>query len=97
MVYLVYMNEPVVTNLRISRDDWLQLKTIAAELGMSVNEYVNYLIRDLSAKREFLPDMKPNQVASRKNAPIWALGDIAKRTKSIPMGKLSSDDMAIYE
>lgn len=91
------MNEPIVTNLRINKHDWLQLKTVAAELGMSVNEYINYLIIDLSAKRELLPDMKLNQAASRQNAPIWALGDIAKRIKRSPMGKLSSDDIAIYE
>lgn len=90
------MNKPFVTNLRINRDDWLQLKTVAAELGMSVNEYINYLIRDLSAKRELLPDTKPNQ-ASRKNAPIWRLGDIAKRIKKAPMGKLSADDTTVYE
>ena len=83
------MNEPVVTNLRINRQDWLQLKAVAAELGMSVNEYVNYLIRDLSAKRELLPDIK--------HAPIWALGDITKRIKPTPMGKLSPDDTVIYE
>lgn len=90
------MSEPIVTNLRISRDDWLQLKTVAAELGMSVNEYINYLIRDLSAKRELLPDIKQDQT-SRKNAPIWSLGDIAKKVKKAPIRKLSADDIAIYE
>lgn len=91
------MTKPIVTNLRINRDDWLQLKTVAAELGMSVNEYINYLIRDLSTKRELSPDMKLNKRFERKNAPIWELGDIAKRIKKTPMGKLSPDDMAIYE
>ena len=91
------MSKPVVTNLRINRNDWLQLKAVAAELGMSVNEYINYLIIDLSAKRELLPDINPNQAISRKTAPIWALGDIAKRIKPTPMGKLSPDDAAIYE
>lgn len=91
------MNKPVITNLRINRHDWLQIKSLAAELGMSVNAYINYLIRDLSAKREFLPDMKPNQAISRKTAPIWGLGDIAKRIKPVPMGKLSTDDEVIYE
>ena len=90
------MNKPVITNLRINKHDWLQIKAVAAEMGMSANAYINYLIRDLSAKREFLPDMKSNQAISRKTAPIWALGDIAKRIKPSPMGKLSSDDAAIY-
>lgn len=91
------MKNTVVTNLRIGRHDWLQLKAVAAELGMSVNEYVNYLIIDLSTKRELLPDIKPNQAILRKNAPIWTLGDIAKKIKPAPIGKLSSDDTAIYE
>jgi len=91
------MSKPIITNLRISKHDWLQLKAIAAELGMSVNEYVNYLIRDLSAKRELLPDMKSTRNISRKAAPIWALGDIAKRIKPTPVGKLSPDDTVIYE
>jgi len=91
------MDKPVITNLRISKHDWLQLKSVAAELGMSVNEYINYLIRDLSAKREFLPDMKTNQAISRKAAPIWELGDMAKKIKPTPMGQLSVDDTVIYE
>lgn len=91
------MNKPVITNLRINKHDWLQIKAVAAELGMSVNAYINYLIRDLSAKREFLPDIKPNQAISRKTAPIWALGDITKRIKPTPIGHLSADDTAIYE
>jgi len=91
------MNKPVITNLRINRHDWLQAKAVAAELGMSVNEYINYLIRDLSAKRELLPNMRFNQAISRKTAPIWALGDISKRIKPTPMDKLSADDAVIYE
>ena len=90
------MNEPVITNLRINKHDWLQLKAVAAEVGMSANEYINYLIRDLSAKRELLPDMKLNQARSRKTAPIWELGDIAKKIKPTPMGELSADDTVIY-
>jgi len=91
------MNKPIITNLRINKHDWLQIKAIAAELGMSANEYINYLIRDLSTKRELLPDIKPNQAVSRKNAPIWALGDIAKRIKPTPMSQLSANDAVIYE
>lgn len=91
------MSKPVITNLRIDKHDWLQLKSVAGELGMSVNQYINYLIRDLSAKRELLPDIKPNQAISRKTAPIWELGDMAKRIKPAPMGQLSDDDAVIYE
>ena len=91
------MDKPVITNLRINKHDWLQVKAVAAELGMSVNEYINYLIRDLSAKRELLPDMKPDKAITRKTAPIWTLGDITKRIKPTPMGQLSTDDAVIYE
>lgn len=81
------MSKKIVTNLRIDQEDWLQVKAMAGELGLSINEYLNYLVRSLSLKRELLEEME---------APIWRLGELAKRFKSEPMGELSDDDKIIY-
>ena len=81
------MSKKIVTNLRINEEDWLQIKAMAGELGLSMNEYLNYLVRSLSLKRELLEEME---------APIWRLGELAKRFKSEPMGELSDDDKIIY-
>lgn len=80
-------NRKIVTNLRIDEAKWLQIKSQASEMGMSVNEYINYLITDLSIKRELIDDFD--------KAPIWQLPDIHKRVKSSPMG-LSEEDEIIY-
>lgn len=81
-------SKKVVTNLRIDREDLLQIKAMAAELGMSVNEYVNYLVKDLSAKRELLGE--------KFVSPIWKLSEISRRVKVKPLGKSSSEDKIIY-
>lgn len=81
------MSKKIVTNLRIDEEKWLQIKSQASEMGMSVNEYINYLITDLSTKRELITDFD--------KAPIWQLPEIHKKIKSKPMG-LSEDDEIIY-
>ena len=82
------MARKIVTNLRIDEADWLQIKTTAAELGMSVNEYIIRLIRDLSIKRELATD--------ESSAPIWHLSQLHKKIQSKPLGKLSEEDEIIY-
>lgn len=82
------MARKVVTNLRIDETDWFQIKAEAGELGMSVNQYINYLLRDLSLKRMLNP--------KKEAAPIWKLGDLAKKVQSHPMGPLSDEDEIIY-
>lgn len=77
----------IVTNLRIDKEKWLQIKSQASEMGMSVNEYVNYLITDLSMKRELIDDFD--------KAPVWQLPELYRRVKSVPMG-LSQEDEIIY-
>lgn len=89
MIFLVSMDKKIVTNLRINRDDWLQLKSEAGELGMSVNEYINYLIRDLSARRILNP--------KKREVLFWKLGQLSKRVKSKPKGQLSDEDKMIYD
>lgn len=79
----------VVTNLRICRTDWLQIKASAGELGMSVNKYVNFLIKSASLKRE-LAEEAGKEIG---DLPIWNLDKIA-----VGKGKgLSREDQSIYE
>ncbi len=82
--------QTVVTNLRMEEPDWLQVKAMAGELGMSVNKFINYLIRKVTTKQQLgiIDD-------DYKNARIWEeLPGLAK-IKNKP-GKLSADDEIIY-
>jgi len=81
----------VVTNLRLDYNDWLQIKTMAAELGLSVNEYINRLIMRKSAEQSLALDSKPTHARYS----IWDLPKLAKMS-SEPMG-LSEEDKEIYE
>ncbi len=78
----------VVTNLRLPYSDWLQVKTAAAEEGMSVNEYINDAVRFVTKANMFLGD-------KTKDDPIWDLPKLAKM-KNKPMGHLSAEDRIIY-
>lgn len=81
----------VVTNLRMEEPDWLQVKAMAGELGMSVNKFINYLIRKVTTRQQLgiIDD-------DYKNARIWEeLPKIALKSKGKPMG-LSEDDEIIY-
>lgn len=82
------MAKKIVTNLRIDENDWLQLKSDAGELGMSVNEYINFLLKDSSIRRRLNP--------KKEEAPFWKLGELSKKFKSEPAGELSEDDKIIY-
>lgn len=86
-MFSINMTRKIVTNLRIDENDWLQIKAEAGELGISVNQYLIYLIRDLSNKRKLNP--------KRASAPFWRLEELSKM-KSQPMGELSEDDKIIY-
>jgi hypothetical protein len=83
--------DTVVTNLRIKKSDWLQIRAAAAESGMSANEYVNYLLKHLVASQELIGEIKPD----KKMAPIWKLKDVASSGRKKPKG-LSSRDKVIY-
>lgn len=85
----------IVTNLRIDKNLWLQIKQIASEMGMSANEYMNFIIQDLSQKKELSVSLKIKSPLKREDAPIWQLPEIHKKIKSRPMG-LSEDDEIIY-
>lgn len=83
------MSDLITTNLRISRNEWLKLKSMAAELGLSANEYILYLIRNFSGQRQL------GIKAGDKPSPIWALPQLASiKSKGL---ELSKDDLELYE
>ncbi len=78
----------VTTNLRLDRQDWLMIKTLAAEEGKSFNEYVKQVIieNSLSIKKG------ENE---KKKLSMRDLGKVLASMKDQPMG-LSEDDKIIY-
>ena len=73
----------VITNLRVPPDDWNQLRAIAAERGMSANQYINLLMRNV---------ISPHAPEGRSN--LWSMPKLAKKAKAI--GFLSPDDNTFY-
>jgi predicted DNA-binding ribbon-helix-helix protein len=81
----------VVTNLRLPYADWLQVKAMAAESGVSVNDYIRSIVQAASNLRQLVADW----VAPRQKAvSIWDLPQLA-RGRDKPMG-LSPNDELIY-
>ncbi|KKQ77623.1 MAG: hypothetical protein US99_C0037G0003 [Candidatus Daviesbacteria bacterium GW2011_GWF2_38_6] len=88
------MARKIVTNLRIDENDWLQVKTVAAELGMSVNEYINYLLQNIVPKAQF---GYPKKSKIRKRKSIYDLLPVLLQGKHKKEGfELSEDDKIIY-
>lgn len=90
-IYTIMNTKMVVTNVRMGKDDWFQVKSIAGELGMSVNEYINYIIRKVTTIRE----LRGLKSIDKRDASIWELSSIGK-----PKGRekyLSKEDSTVYE
>ena len=79
----------ITTNVRIRRDDLLQIKSIAAEAGMSFNEYVNFVLRQRPIAQELGISFKLS------DSPIWSLGKTGV-IKSQQILDLSQEDQEIY-
>lgn len=81
----------IVTNLRIDENLWLQIKSMAAGVGLSVNEYIIRVVQEQSTKIELALDKEGPKLKTRS---IWDLAKLAK-IKDKPMG-LSEEDEIIY-
>lgn len=86
----------IVTNLRIPEQNYLAVKAMAAESGMSLNEYLNELA-DISAKKKFFGIKVGGIQKKSKSKTIYeALWNIANKPYSKkPMGA-NEDDKIIY-
>lgn len=82
------MNKKVTTNLRVDESVYLQMKACAAGAGMSVNQYLNQIIRQADMK-DYLGEV------SKKNKSIYdALLKLATRDwKDKPMGRTEEDEV----
>ena len=90
----------VTTNLRIPDYNWLELKALAANQGISVNEYLNRLIDECAVKYAVAPDIvRVGKKKQRRPKNIWeALLQLSKmKSKDKSLGPLSDEDKAIYE
>lgn len=94
-MFSMMKSDIVVTNLRIKEPDWLQVKVAASEVGVSVNEYINQLIKKFMLTSELGVPAKSVKAADKRRAPIWDIGNLMKGIKREPMG-LSSEDIEIY-
>lgn len=79
----------IVTNLRVAAEDWFQLRAVAAERGMSANEYINYLMKNVVAE--------PSAPGARSSQSVWELPELSKRVQARKKFDLSEDDKLIYE
>lgn len=90
------MNQTMVTtNLRLPYVDWIQVRALAAEARMSLNEYVNYMINMVSKAGGLAVSSKRIPLKPLKRDPIWEWPDLAVKLKTRPMD-LSGDDELIY-
>lgn len=86
-------NDIVTTNLRLPRQDWLMIKTLAAEEGMSFNEYVNWLVGDIGRKIMIFGDVAKLR-GEEKMTLVYLRKKVAK-TKGKKL-ELSKEDKIIY-
>ena len=89
------MNQTVtVTNLRLPEPDMAQVRSLAGEYGVSVNEYVKMAL-DFFAKFQMLGIGVVRLIGKNEKDPIWDWPNLYKRVKLKPMG-LSDEDEIIY-
>lgn len=80
----------VTTNVRIPVADWLEVKSAAGEIGMSINEYFNFSARAITTSRQLF---SPQKKGKNRYEEIWRI--IKQKTVDKPMG-WSEEDEAIY-
>ena len=81
--------QTVVTNLRMEEPDWLQIKAMAAEAGLSANQFIIQIIRVVTTKKQL------GKIDDYKNARIWEALPALAKIKNKP-GKFNPDDEIIY-
>lgn len=85
------INKRVVSNIRFPEDEWIQLKSAAYSMGISVNEYIRFLFHTESIK-----SMTGVKTSKFKKSGYEAMGAfINRQRKGKPMGA-SEDDKIIY-
>ena len=90
----------VTTNWRADPVLYTETRARAAEMGMSVNAYVNYVMESFHRSSSF--GMKPRVASQKKSSPertgyeaMWKILSEAKKIKNKPKGA-SKEDKIIY-
>ncbi len=73
--------------------NYLAVKALAGEAGMSVNEYVNTIVWEYSGKKQL--GIKPERKSGRNIKSFWEIPQIMKGKPRKGMGA-SEDDKIIY-
>lgn len=89
------MAKKIVTNLRIDENDWLQIKALAAEAGLSVNEYLNFLTQNVISKARFGFPIKIHRGGKKKSI-YDLLPSLLKARDKDETFELSEEDKIIY-
>jgi len=76
----------------VPADDMMQYKMMAEEMGMSFNEYVNRIMKEVTQTKMIVGDLIV--LKNKRKMSFMDIVDI-KIKKDKPMG-LSDDDMIIY-
>lgn len=88
------MKQPmVVTNLRMPQAEYLSVKAMAGELGMSVNEYVSVILKVTGRQRMMKRDI--SQAIMKERQSIFTALEKISKIRGKPMG-WSKEDEEIY-
>lgn len=83
----------VTTNLRIPRDELIRIRILAAETGMSTNEFIRQTLNGLSKRMGLGVKAEKSEKIS-----IWDLVRIMENTENYGNKyELSKEDQNIYE
>jgi len=84
----------VVSNVRFPYEDWMIVKSMASDMNMSINEYIQYTCRIDSVKK--ITGLKKMKTKPKGHDPFKELLAFAKSYKGKPMGA-NEDDKIIYD
>lgn len=82
----------IISNIRMLENDWFAVKAAASDLGMSINQYINFVVEKCTLNRALAK--KPQKIKLKHDS-IWDFPELAKKIKAKPMG-LSKEDEEIY-
>ena len=93
-MFSIMKQKIVVSNVRFPYEDWMIVKSMASDMNMSINEYIQYTCRADSIKK--ITGVKKIKSKPRGYAAMDEFLEFAKTHKGKPMGA-SEDDKAIYD
>lgn len=87
------MSTMITTNVRMWNEDLMQTRMMAGELGMSFNEYINWINKANFASLS----IEGKRVGGKKKKLLLInMAKGARRIKSVPDSGFSEDDKIIY-